>query len=94
MLMTTAFKLTMGRVVTHVKCIVTKYFAVTTTLSVIVSLFYLATAQRSGDLRLARSSSTSSSYSYGRLEIYINGQWGLRSLKSATMLEPLSLALY
>ena len=39
-------------------------------------LFYLATARRNGDLRLARFSSTSSSYTSGRLEIYINGQWG------------------
>jgi len=31
---------------------------------------------RNGDLRLAQFSSTSSSYSSGRLEIYINGQWG------------------
>ena len=36
----------------------------------------LSTAPRNGDLRLARGSITSRSYSSGRLEIYINGQWG------------------
>jgi len=36
----------------------------------------LSTAPRNGDLRLARGSITSSSYTSGRLEIYINGQWG------------------
>ena len=44
--------------------------------SVSYSIFLLSTAQRNGDLRLARFSSTSSTYSYGRLEIYLNGQWG------------------
>ena len=33
-------------------------------------------AQRSGDLRLARGLITNSSFSSGRLEIYINGEWG------------------
>ena len=38
----------------------------------------LATAQSfaNGDLRLARGSISSSSYSSGRLEIFINAQWG------------------
>jgi len=36
----------------------------------------ITAAQSYGDLRLAHGSSTSSSYSSGRLEIYINGQWG------------------
>ena len=42
-------------------------------------LFYPPTfpsAQSYGALRLVRGSSFSSSYSSGRLEIYINGQWG------------------
>ena len=42
-------------------------------------LFYSPTfpsAQNYGALRLVRGSSFSSSYSSGRLEIYINGQWG------------------
>ena len=29
-----------------------------------------------GDLRLARGSVTSTSFTSGRLEIYLNGQWG------------------
>jgi len=33
-------------------------------------------ALRYGDLRLARRSRTSSSYTSGRLEIFINGRWG------------------
>ena len=33
-------------------------------------------ALRYGDLRLARGSRTSSSYTSGRLEIFINGRWG------------------
>jgi len=36
----------------------------------------ISIAQRNGDLRLARGSVTRSSYSSGRLEIYINGRWG------------------
>ena len=35
-----------------------------------------STAQRSGDLRLVRGRLTSSSFTSGRLEIYINGRWG------------------
>jgi len=31
---------------------------------------------RNSDLRLARGSITSTTYTSGRLEIYINGQWG------------------
>ena len=47
------------------------------TLSLTKTIFIVwSTAVRNGDLRLARFSSTSSSYSSGRLEIYINGQWG------------------
>ena len=34
------------------------------------------TAVNSGDLRLVRGLSTSTSYSSGRLEIYLNGLWG------------------
>ena len=44
--------------------------------SVSYSVIILSTAQRNGDLRLARFSITSSSYTSGRLEIYLNGQWG------------------
>ena len=33
-------------------------------------------AQNYGDLRLARGSTTNSSFTSGRLEIYINGEWG------------------
>jgi len=33
-------------------------------------------AVSSGDLRLARGSVTSTSFTSGRLEIYLNGQWG------------------
>ena len=36
----------------------------------------LPSAQSYGALRLARQSSSSTTYSSGRLEIYINGQWG------------------
>lgn len=34
------------------------------------------TAQSRGELRLARGSTTSYSYTSGRLEIYMNGRWG------------------
>ena len=34
------------------------------------------TAVNSGELRLAQGTRTSTSYSSGRLEIYLNGQWG------------------
>jgi len=37
---------------------------------------YFTAPVASGTLRLARGSLTSSSYTSGRLEIYINGQWG------------------
>jgi len=40
------------------------------------SMVVLSTAQRYGDLRLARGSTSSSTYSSGRLEIFINGHWG------------------
>jgi len=36
----------------------------------------LSTAQRNGDLRLSRGSTSSYTYSSGRLEIFINGHWG------------------
>ena len=36
------------------------------------TLYYLT----AGDLRLARGTRTSTSYTSGRLEIYLNGQWG------------------
>jgi len=47
-------------------------------LSVIVCyhMVVLSTAQRYGDLRLSRGSTSSSTYSSGRLEIFINGVWG------------------
>ena len=41
-----------------------------------VSFCFLSTALRNGDLRLARGSQSLATYSSGRLEIYINGQWG------------------
>ena len=34
------------------------------------------TAPSGGDLRLARGTLTSTSYTSGRLEIYLSGQWG------------------
>ena len=40
------------------------------------SFCFLITALRNGDLRLARGSQSLTTYSSGRLEIYINGQWG------------------
>jgi len=36
----------------------------------------LTAARNYGELRLAHRSITSNSYTSGRLEIYINGQWG------------------
>jgi len=36
----------------------------------------LSAAQRNGDVRLARGSISNSTYSSGRLEIFINGHWG------------------
>ena len=41
-----------------------------------VQTLYYLTAVSSGDLRLSRGTRTSTSYTSGRLEIYINGQWG------------------
>ena len=38
-------------------------------------ILYIA-AQSYGELRLTRGSLSSSSYTSGRLEIYINGRWG------------------
>ena len=40
------------------------------------SITVLSVATRNGDLRLARGSISRSTYSSGRLEIYINGEWG------------------
>ena len=39
-------------------------------------IVFFSAAQRDGDLRLVRGSLTSSLFYSGRLEIYINGQWG------------------
>ena len=38
--------------------------------------FFPLTAQSSGDLRLAQGTRTSTFYTAGRLEIFINGTWG------------------
>ena len=40
------------------------------------SIIVLSVAMRNGDMRLARGSISSPTYSSGRLEIYINGEWG------------------
>ena len=41
-----------------------------------VTQHVVTAAQNYGDLRLARGSLTNSSFTSGRLEIYINGEWG------------------
>ena len=40
------------------------------------SIIVLSVATRNGDLRLIRESISRPTYSSGRLEIYINGEWG------------------
>ena len=40
------------------------------------SIIGLSVATRNGDLRLARGSISRPTYSSGRLEMYINGEWG------------------
>jgi len=40
------------------------------------SIIVLSVATRNGDLRLARGLISRPTYSSGRLEIYINGEWG------------------
>ena len=42
-------------------------------ITIIIVLF---TATNNGDLRLARGSISSTTYTSGRLEIFISGQWG------------------
>ena len=44
--------------------------------SYIYNLFIPLTAPSHGDLRLAQGTHTSNFYTYGRLEILINGTWG------------------
>jgi len=41
-----------------------------------INIVYLFVAPRNGDLRIARGSLTNSSFTSGRLEIFINGEWG------------------
>ena len=41
----------------------------------IYSIIILSIAQRNGDLRLSRGSISSTNFSSGRLEIYIDGEW-------------------
>ena len=55
-------------------CLLTSLYGTLLLSKTIFIVWY--TALRNGDLRLARFSSTSSTYSSGRLEIFINGQWG------------------